>query len=154
MSAVRMLPACLLLLSWASLGARPHKGRAAVEAPRTCGLCGMDRVRFARSRMLIEREDGSLTGTCSLHCALEALTGPQESPVRVLWVADRAHPERLVKAGTCTWVIGGDLPGVMAGTATWAFGEASEARAFVSRHGGRVADYEAARRVLGTGGAE
>lgn len=153
MPAARFLLACLLL-SGAPLGARPPKGGPAVEAPRACGLCGMDRIRFARSRMLLEREDGSTTGACSLHCALEALGGPQESPVRVLRVADWAHPGTLVEARTCTWVVGGDLPGVMARTATWAFGEASDARAFVSRHGGQLADFEAARRVLRQEGAE
>jgi len=104
----------------------------------------MDRIRFARSRMLIEREDGSSTGVCSLSCALGALEGPQGSPVRALRVADRAHPETLVEARACTWVIGGDLPGVMARTATWAFADAGEARAFARRHGGRVAGFEAA----------
>lgn len=143
-----------LLLAGGPTGRGVARGRLAVEAPQACDLCGMDRIRFARSRMLLERQDGSSTGVCSLHCALEALAAPQGSPVRALRVADRAHPANLVEARTCTWVIGGDLPGVMARTATWAFGEAGEARAFVRRHGGQVADFQAARKALRQEGAE
>lgn len=143
-----------LMATGASGDRRAVQGGTFVEAPRACGLCGMDRVRFARSRMLLERADGSSTGVCSLHCALEALADPQGSPVRGLRVADRAHPATLVEARSCTWVIGGDLPGVMARTGTWAFGEAGEARAFVRRHGGRVAGFEEARRALQQEGGE
>lgn len=153
MPATGLFLTCLLLVgSPAGRGAAP--GSLPVEAPRACGLCGMDRIRFARSRMLLERADGSSTGVCSLHCALEALADPQGSPVRGLRVADRAHPATLVEARSCTWVIGGDLPGVMARTGTWAFGEAGAARAFVRRHGGRVAGFEEARRALQQEGAE
>jgi nitrous oxide reductase accessory protein NosL len=144
---------CLLLAGGLS-GRGAGRGSIAVEAPQACGQCGMDRHRFARSRMLLEREDGSSTGVCSLHCALEALEDSQGSPVRALRVADRAHPQTLVEARTCTWVIGGDLPGVMARTGTWAFGEVGEARAFARRHGGRIAGYEAARKALRQEGAE
>lgn len=153
-----MFPAGLflacLLLPGGPTGRGAAKGGLSVEAPQACGLCGMDRTRFARSRMLLEREDGSSTGVCSLHCALEALEHPEGSPVRALRVADRAHPGTLVEARACTWVIGGDLPGVMARTATWAFADAGEARAFARRHGGRVAGFEAAREALRQEGAE
>lgn len=119
-----------------------------VEAPEACDRCGMDRARFARSRMLVLREDGSRAGVCSLRCALEALEDPHGGTVRRLQVADQAHPETLLEAQACVWVIGGDLPGVMARTATWAFADAKEARAFVRRHGGRVAGFEEARKAL------
>lgn len=153
-----MFPAGLFLACLLLAGGPPARGAAkggpSVEAPQACDRCGMDRARFARSRMLVERQDGSSTGVCSLHCALEALEAPQGSPVRALRVADRAHPATLVEARTCTWVIGGDLPGVMARTGTWAFADGREARAFARRHGGRVADYEAALRALRQEGAE
>ncbi len=35
----------------------------------SCKHCGMDREKFGHSRMLIEYEDGSAVGTCSIHCA-------------------------------------------------------------------------------------
>ncbi len=34
-----------------------------------CKYCGMDRQKFAHSRMLIEYSDGSGLGSCSIHCA-------------------------------------------------------------------------------------
>ena len=33
-----------------------------------CPFCGMDRQKFAFSRMLITYDDGSVAGVCSLHC--------------------------------------------------------------------------------------
>jgi len=108
----------------------------------------MDRARFARSRMLILRKDGSRVGTCSLHCAAEVIGAAKKSPVRTLRVADQAHPLDLLEARSAVWVIGGDLPGVMTGTATWAFVRSEDAQAFIRRHGGRAADFdEALRRV-------
>jgi copper chaperone NosL len=34
-----------------------------------CRYCGMNRGTFAHSKMLIEYNDGTIVGTCSLHCA-------------------------------------------------------------------------------------
>ena len=34
-----------------------------------CPLCGMDRAKFAHSRIYIEYDDKSMLGTCSIHCA-------------------------------------------------------------------------------------
>ena len=34
-----------------------------------CKYCGMDRVKFAHSRVFIQNDDGTTEGTCSLHCA-------------------------------------------------------------------------------------
>ena len=35
----------------------------------SCKYCGMDREKFAHSRVFAEYEDGTTEGTCSIHCA-------------------------------------------------------------------------------------
>lgn len=40
---------------------------ADVASHAACQHCGMDREKFAHSRMLIEYDDGTTAATCSLH---------------------------------------------------------------------------------------
>ena len=40
-----------------------------VQKHPSCIYCGMDRGKFAHSRMLIGYDDGTSMGACSLHCA-------------------------------------------------------------------------------------
>ncbi len=60
------LLAALFLLTWIAAYAETAKD---VQEHQTCKYCGMDRGKFAHSRMLIEYADGSSMGTCSIHCA-------------------------------------------------------------------------------------
>ena len=39
-----------------------------IQEHKNCKYCGMDREKFAQSRMLIESGDGSSFGSCSIHC--------------------------------------------------------------------------------------
>ena len=39
-----------------------------IQKSPTCKYCGMDRQKFAHSRMLIEYTDGSRMASCSIHC--------------------------------------------------------------------------------------
>ena len=39
-----------------------------IQKQTSCKYCGMDRAKFAQSRMFIEYEDGTIVGTCSIHC--------------------------------------------------------------------------------------
>jgi nitrous oxide reductase accessory protein NosL len=128
----------LLLLSSSSL-------LAAVQAEQqqypSCSYCGMDRVKFAQSRMLIEYVDGQSVATCSLHCAaLELALSIDKTPRRIL-VAD-FHSKQLIDAETAVWVVGGDQGGVMSSRGKWAFAERPGAEEFVANHGGESADFE------------
>ena len=108
-----------------------------------CPICGMDRHKFAHSRMLIRYEDGSLFGSCSLHCtALELAYHPGKVPVSIE-VADYGTHE-LVDAERAVWVLGGDKMGVMTTQAKWAFANRGAAQNFVDHHGGQIVDFETA----------
>ena len=39
-----------------------------IQKHSSCKYCGMNRETFAHSRMLIEYDDASTVGTCSIHC--------------------------------------------------------------------------------------
>ena len=109
----------------------------------SCPLCGMDREKFAHSRMLLEYSDGAVFPACSLHCAvLDMAINLDKTPAKIL-VGDYKTKE-LIDAEKAFWVIGGDQMGVMSKRAKWAFGDKAEAEAYVKAHGGQVADFDAA----------
>ena len=92
------------------------------KAP-VCRQCGMDREKFAHSRMLIEYEDGTSVGTCSLHCAAVELANTIDRIPVMVSVGDYDSKE-LIDADKAVWVMGGDKKGVMTALAKWAFASA------------------------------
>ncbi|WP_243438261.1 nitrous oxide reductase accessory protein NosL [Fundidesulfovibrio soli] len=113
-----------------------------VKAHPSCPLCGMNRGKFAHSRMLLEFEDGSSYGACSLHCAvLEMAVSLDKVPVKIL-VGDYGT-KKLIDAEKAYWVLGGDQTGVMSKRAKWAFADKAAAEAYIKAHGGKLADFDA-----------
>ena len=108
-----------------------------------CPYCGMDRAKFAHSRMLFEYDKGAGLGTCSIHCAaVDMAFMIDRSPVN-MWVGDY-KTKKLVAAEKAHWVIGGDKMGVMTRRAKWAFENKKDAEGFISVHGGKPATFEEA----------
>lgn len=104
----------------------------------SCKFCGMDRTKFAHSRMFVEYDDGSTRGTCSLHClAIELALNIDKAPVS-LSVGDY-NSKNLIDAEKAYWVIGGNKPGVMTKQAKWAFENKADAEKFVAANGGTLA---------------
>ena len=61
-----------------------------IDTPhRSCDHCGMDRKAYGYSRMLIEYEDGTSVGVCSLHCAVVELDSSPGGKIKAILVADR-----------------------------------------------------------------
>ena len=111
-----------------------------------CSYCGMDRTKFAQSRMLVEYEDGGEVGTCSIHCmALEFANAIDRMPKRLL-VGD-FNSRELIDAEKAVWVLGGDKRGVMTSRAKWAFSEQSAAKAFIAEHGGVITGFDQAMKA-------
>jgi copper chaperone NosL len=109
----------------------------------TCKYCGMDREKFAHSRMLIEYDDGTLVGTCSLHCTAIDLALNLDKTPKLLWVGDYST-KLLINAEKAVWVIGGSKPGVMTKRAKWAFAQKEEAEKFMKENGGNSTDFDGA----------
>jgi len=132
-----MLP---LLLLFAAANSWAHDD---IEKPKSCQQCGMDRIAYAHSRMLIVFADGTRVGTCSLNCTANELKEHQGKKVESLQVADYDF-KKLIDARKATWVIGGSKPGVMTSTPKWAFASKEGAQRFITANGGKLAVFDEA----------
>jgi copper chaperone NosL len=112
----------------------------------SCKYCGMDRAKFGHSRMLIEYEDGTSVGTCSLHCTAVDLAITIDKLPKSILVADM-NTKKLIDAETASWVVGGSKPGVMSRRAKWAFEKKDDAEAFVRENGGSLASFDEAMKL-------
>ena len=108
-----------------------------------CKYCGMNREMFAHSRMLIEYDDGTSVGTCSLHCVSVDLALNLDKAPKAIQVGDYGT-KGLINAETAFWVIGGSKPGVMTKNAKWAFANKADAEKFQKEYGGRIAGFDEA----------
>jgi copper chaperone NosL len=117
-----------------------------IQKIASCKYCGMDRAKFAHSRMLIEYEDGTSVGTCSIHCVAVDLALNIDKTPKTIGVGDY-NTKALIDAEKAVWVIGGNKPGVMTKRAKWAFADKSAADAFVKESQGKVATFDEAMKA-------
>jgi len=109
----------------------------------SCPLCGMDRAKFSHSRMLIEYEDGTSFGACSLHCAAVELATNIDKTPKMICVGDY-YSKQLIDAEKAVWVIGGSKSGVMTKRAKWAFEKRADADKFIAENGGAIISFDQA----------
>jgi copper chaperone NosL len=109
----------------------------------SCKYCGMDREKFAYSRMLVEYPDGTAVGTCSIRCAAVDLALHGDKTPKAVMVGDY-NSKALLDARKAVWVVGGNKLGVMTGNAKWAFAQKRDAEQFIAENGGKITDYDAA----------
>jgi nitrous oxide reductase accessory protein NosL len=107
----------------------------------SCKYCGMDRAKFAHSRMLVTYDDNTQSGTCSIHClAVDFAVNIDKTPVSIE-VGDY-YSKELIDAEKAFWVIGGSKPGVMTRQAKWAFAKKEDAEKFIKENGGMPANLD------------
>ena len=116
-------------------------GNFVLAGENGCHYCGMKKAMFAHSWVNIEREDGSLVGVCSVHCAAIDMALNIDKPAKNITVGDYSSKKQ-IEADTAYWVIGGNKMGVMTTRAKWAFGSKESADDFIKQHGGRPAIFE------------
>ena len=114
-----------------------------ITTHKSCQYCGMDRGKFAHSRMLTEFDDGSSVATCSLHCTAVDLANHIDKTPKVIKVGD-FDSGALIDADKAEWVIGGSKQGVMTRNAKWAFSTKEKAAAYIKENGGKLASFEEA----------
>ena len=112
-----------------------------ISATPSCKYCGMDRHAFAYSRMVIEYDDGTSVGVCSLHCAAIDLSLNIDKTPKIVWVADY-NTKNLIDAEKSAWVMDPAKPGVMTRTAKWAFAANEDAVKFTKEIGGHLTTFE------------
>ena len=117
-----------------------------ISAHPTCDICGMERHAYAHSRMLLEFDDKTSSGTCSLHCTAAGMAAHREKTIVRMFVGDHTAKE-LVDAQKAFWVIGGRQAGVMTKRAKWAFRQKTAAEAFMADNGGTLGTYHDAMKA-------
>ncbi len=106
-----------------------------------CKYCGMDRAKFAQSRVLLTYADGTIVGTCSLHCAAVDLAINMDKTPKSIQVGDYMT-KALIDAESASWVMGGKKTGVMTKNAKWAFATPEAAENFAKENGGEITVYD------------
>ena len=138
----KLLMICAILLACGA-GIAMALDQADIAKHGACSYCGMDRMKFAHSRMLIEYTGGSSAGVCSLHCAALDLANQLDKMPQAIKVGD-FNSKELIDAEKAAWVLGGSVKGVMTGRAKWAFSNRTGAEKFIATNGGEIVDFEAA----------
>ncbi|MBI5590005.1 MAG: nitrous oxide reductase accessory protein NosL [Deltaproteobacteria bacterium] len=121
-------------------------GDADIQKNPSCKFCGMDRAHFAHSRMVVEYEDGTSLGTCSIHCMATELALNIDKTPKTLLVGD-FNSKMLIDAEKAFWVIGGNKPGVMTKNAKWAFENKADAEKFIAANGGTLSTFDDAMKA-------
>jgi len=116
-------------------------GGLALAEENACHYCGMKKAMFGHSWVTIEREDGSVVGVCSVHCAAIDMALNIDKPAKKIMVGDY-NSKNPIEADTAFWVIGGNKMGVMTMRAKWAFESKPSADDFMQQYGGRPATFE------------
>lgn len=114
-----------------------------IKQTPNCKYCGMNRETFAHSRMLIEYDEGTVVGTCSLHCAVLDLALNLDKNPKAIRVGDYGT-KALIDAEKAIWVLGGNKTGVMTKNAKWAFAKKEDAEKFRQEQGGRIGSFDEA----------
>jgi nitrous oxide reductase accessory protein NosL len=130
-----------LVLICLTLGTATTFAADTVESPASCKYCGMDRTKFAHSRMTVDYDDGSAAGTCSIHCLAVELANNIDKGPKAIKVGDYGT-KKLIDAETATWVIGGEKQGVMSSRAKWAFANKADAEAFSKENKGKLGTFD------------
>lgn len=109
-----------------------------------CPYCSMDLRANHRTRMLVHYANDVPDPTCSIHCAAISLAINLFWEPKAIWTADNAadtEPRPLLDAATATYLVGGDLPGIMTWNSKYAFNGVEAATAAQKIHGGKLLDF-------------
>jgi nitrous oxide reductase accessory protein NosL len=114
-----------------------------IQKHPTCKYCGMDRAKFAHSRVLIVYEDGTEVGVCSIHCAaLDLALNIDKTPKSIM--VGEYDSKKLIDVEKAQWVMGGDKMGVMTKRAKWAFETTEAAGKYIDENGGELVMFDEA----------
>ncbi len=117
-----------------------------IEKFPACKYCGMKPAKFTHSRMLIDYDNGTAVGVCSIHCAAIDLSLNIDRTPKMIRVGD-FNTKKLIDAEKAFWVIGGKKMGVMTKNAKWAFEIQPDAEQFMKANGGKPATLDQAMKA-------
>lgn len=114
---------------------------SAFSEGESCIHCGMNKAKFGHSWVIIEHDDGTFEGVCSVHCAAIDMALHTDKGTKKITVGDY-NTKKQIDVDKAYWVIGGDKMGVMTANAKWALETKQAADKFMSEHGGRPANFD------------
>jgi len=106
-----------------------------------CPYCGMARKQWSHTRHLIQYNDDSTEGTCSIHCASLSLALNMDRNPKNIWVGDagsEAKIKPLIKVDAAHYALQQGKMGTMTGNRKWAYSDAAKAKAT----GGKVVSFD------------
>jgi len=101
----------------------------------------MSRERFSHSRTLVEYDNGTVFGFCSLNCLAVDLALNVGRNTKSLQVGNY-FTKKLLEADKAYWVLGGNKRAIMSIRGKWAFESKEEADRFIKESGGQPSDFE------------
>jgi len=135
------LKSCLTCLVATILISFIFLANPAFSYDESCIHCGMNKAQFGHSWVIIEHNDGTFEGVCSVHCAAIDMALHTDKGTKSITVGDY-NSKKQIDVDKAYWVIGGDKMGVMTANAKWAFETKQAADKFMSEHGGRPANFD------------
>ncbi len=97
-----------------------------------CPYCGMSRAMWSHTRHLIQYDDGTAEGTCSIRCVAVAFALNLDRGPKKIWVGDAGSDAKikpLVEVEKATYVLDPNKMGTMTRRRKWAYADAEKARA-------------------------
>ena len=111
-----------------------------------CPYCGMSRKMWSHTRHLIQYDDDSTEGTCSIRCASLSLALNLDRVPKRIWVGDAGcsrKVKRLIDADKAHYIILDGKMGTMTHRRKWAFSDPAKAQAM----GGQQVGFDQALRA-------
>jgi nitrous oxide reductase accessory protein NosL len=108
-----------------------------------CPYCGMARKMWSHTRHLIQYEDDSTEGTCSVHCAAISLALNMDRGPKHIWVGDAGSDAKikpLIEVDKANYALEQGKMGTMTGNRKWAYADKAKADAT----GGKVVGFDEA----------
>ncbi len=108
-----------------------------------CAYCGMSRKMWSHTRHLIQYDDDSTEGTCSIRCLTISLSLNLDRNPKNIWVGDAGSDAKikpLIKVDAASYALQKGKMGTMTANRKWAYSDKAKAAAT----GGEVIGFEAA----------
>ncbi len=112
-----------------------------------CPYCGMMRQMYSHTRHLIVYANGTVDGTCSLHCAAISLALNMDAGPKTIYAGDagaEGEVKPLADTAAMTYVIDPAKPGTMTAVSKWAYADAATAEAAAASPGAKAVGFDEA----------
>ncbi len=97
-----------------------------------CPYCGMSRKMWSHTRHLIQYDDGTAEGTCSIRCVAVAFAINLDRGPKKIWVGDAGSDAKikpLIEVEKATYILDPNKMGTMTHRRKWAYADAAKAKA-------------------------